>query len=75
MICLIKEKEIYYFEGIISGVIIQQPIGTLGFGYDSVFQPIGETHTFAQMSTQQKNRMSHRGEAIRKLVLFLGTEV
>ena len=75
VICLIKEKEIYYFEGIISGVIIQQPIGTLGFGYDSVFQPIGETHTFAQMSTQQKNRMSHRGEAIRKLVLFLGTEV
>ena len=75
VICLIKEKEIYYFEGIISGVIIQQPIGTLGFGYDSVFQPIGETRTFAQMSTQQKNRMSHRGEAIRKLVLFLGTEV
>lgn len=75
VICLIKEKDICYFEGIISGVIIQQPIGTLGFGYDSVFQPIGETRTFAQMSTQQKNRMSHRGEAIRKLVQFLGTKV
>ena len=74
-ICLINEKGVHYFEGTISGTIVQQSIGSQGFGYDSVFQPIGETHTFAQMSTQQKNRMSHRGEAIRKLVQFLGTEV
>jgi XTP/dITP diphosphohydrolase len=75
VICLINEKGVHYFEGTISGTIVQQSIGSQGFGYDSVFQPIGETHTFAQMSSQQKNHMSHRGEAIRKLVQFLGTEV
>jgi len=73
VICLIRENNIHYFEGTISGVIVEKPVGTQGFGYDPVFRPKGDSRTFAQMSSQQKNTLSHRGQAIRKLVHFLRT--
>lgn len=75
VICLIRETAVHYFEGTISGTIVQQPRGAQGFGYDPVFQPLGHTRTFAQMSSQQKNRLSHRGKAVGKLVDFLGPEL
>ncbi len=74
VICLIKESDIHYFEGTISGTITHQPMGSQGFGYDPVFQPEGVPHTFAQMSSVQKNSISHRGQAIGKLIQFLGLE-
>ncbi len=72
VICLIREREVHYFEGTIAGIIVQKPRGAHGFGYDPVFQPMGHASTFAQMSSQVKNRLSHRGKAIAKLVHFLG---
>ncbi len=59
-------------EGVIEGVILVAPRGSGGFGYDSVFAPDGTRgRTFAQMSTQEKNRVSHRGRAFRALAARL----
>ncbi|MBF82288.1 MAG: non-canonical purine NTP pyrophosphatase, RdgB/HAM1 family [Actinobacteria bacterium] len=55
-------------EGIVEGVIAQNPSGVGGFGYDSVFIPTsGEGKTFAEMSDEEKNAISHRGAAFRTL--------
>lgn len=59
------------FEGIVSGTIVEKPSGSAGFGYDPVFQPTGFSQTMAEMSMDEKNRISHRGQAVRKLVMFL----
>lgn len=59
------------FEGIVSGTIVEKPSGSAGFGYDPVFQPTGFSQTMAEMSIDEKNRISHRGQAVRKLVMFL----
>jgi XTP/dITP diphosphohydrolase len=61
----------FRFEGIVEGEITETPLGTQGFGYDSVFIPAGYTQTFAQMDADLKNKISHRGKAIEKLVKFL----
>lgn len=53
------------------GVIIEAPRGTGGFGYDPIFQPEGETRTAAELSAEEKNRVSHRGKALRQLVEML----
>jgi len=59
-------------EGRADGVIIEQPRGTGGFGYDPYFffPPLGKT--FAEMHPEEKFAVSHRGEAFRKLLDFLG---
>lgn len=62
---------IHYFEGAISGRIIDTPRGSGGFGYDPLFVPDGYERTFAEMSKQEKNQLSHRGVAVKKLVTFL----
>ncbi len=49
------------------GVITKEERGTEGFGYDAVFLPDGETHTFAEMSMEEKNALSHRGRALVRL--------
>jgi XTP/dITP diphosphohydrolase len=67
---IIKGKE-YLFEGIVEGVISPDLQGEDGFGYDPIFIPEGETRTFAQMSKEEKNAVSHRGRAIAKLQAFL----
>jgi XTP/dITP diphosphohydrolase len=56
------------FEGRIEGNLVWPPRGTLGFGYDPVFQPIGFEQTFAELDPAQKQAMSHRADAFRKLV-------
>ena len=61
------------FEGICKGEIIDEPRGHEGFGYDPVFQPTGYNLTFAEMNSEEKGKISHRGIAIRKLVAFLET--
>ena len=60
-----------FFEGIIEGSITTSRRGSSGFGYDPVFQPDGLKVTFAEMDIQQKNQLSHRAIAVRKLAAFL----
>jgi XTP/dITP diphosphohydrolase len=55
------------FDGVVEGTIVDPPRGDWGFGYDPVFQPIGLTQTFAELPAEEKNCMSHRARAIRKL--------
>lgn len=72
VIALITEdgKE-HLFEGIVRGEILTEYTGTDGFGYDPLFRPNGYSQSFAQMPMNEKNRISHRGIAIRKLAEFL----
>ena len=56
------------FEGRVHGNLVWTPRGTLGFGYDPVFQPIGLEETFAELDPEQKQAMSHRADAFAKLV-------
>lgn len=71
VIALIKENREYLFEGIVDGTITLEKWGEGGFGYDPLFVPVGQEKTFAQMTAEEKNRISHRGRAISKLVDFL----
>lgn len=59
------------FEGIVEGTILNEKRGISGFGYDPVFQPTGFSKTFAEMNLTDKNKISHRGRAVEKLVLYL----
>ena len=61
----------YTFEGEIKGQILEERRGKGGFGYDPIFLPEGETLTFAEMSETQKNAISHRARAMKKLADFL----
>lgn len=70
-IALIIKGEIRTFEGVCKGTILTQMQGNEGFGYDPIFQPEGFEETFAQMSSEQKNAVSHRGKATRKLIEYL----
>ncbi len=70
-ICLILEDQEYFFDGIVDGTITTSASGNEGFGYDPVFKPVGYEQTFAEMEASQKNEISHRGRAIRKLADFL----
>ena len=67
---ILNEKE-YLFEGIVKGNILHQRQGTDGFGYDAVFQAIGYEKSFAEITADEKNSISHRGKAIKKLIDFL----
>ena len=71
IITLIGKNEYQIFEGIVRGIILHRRSGAGGFGYDPVFQPEGFSKTLAQMSMEEKNSISHRGQAIRKLVEYL----
>ena len=71
VIALITDAGVHLFEGVLNGKIIAEPIGEGGFGYDPVFVPDGYNETLAQLPPQEKNRISHRGIALRKLAQFL----
>ena len=61
----------YLFEGICEGEILAKKTGTGGFGYDPIFKPTEASASFAEMNSEEKNKISHRGIAIQKLVDFL----
>jgi XTP/dITP diphosphohydrolase len=71
VIALIQGSDIQYFEGIVRGKIAMERYGNGGFGYDAVFIPEGYDKTFAELSAEEKNSISHRGRAVLKLVEFL----
>ena len=71
VISLIQGEKNYFFEGVINGHILENPVGDQGFGYDPIFVPEGYEQSFAQMSMEQKNQISHRAIAMRKLIAFL----
>lgn len=65
------DAEPRYFNGTVEGEILATPAGDGGFGYDPLFRPLGWTKTFAQASADEKNAVSHRGNAVRALVQYL----
>jgi XTP/dITP diphosphohydrolase len=71
VIALIMNGKEYFFEGIVNGQILEEKRGTGGFGYDPVFVPEGRNLTFAEMSLDEKNKISHRALAFEKLREFL----
>lgn len=70
-IALITGGREMLFEGVVRGSIAREELGTGGFGYDPLFIPEGSDLSFAQMSGERKNAVSHRGRAVRKLVEYL----
>ncbi len=73
VISLVWEGNEHFFEGVVEGTIRNECAGVKGFGYDPIFQPDGYAITFAEMSLEEKNRISHRAKAVEKLVAFLGS--
>lgn len=71
VIALLYQGEEHLFEGVVRGAITEGRQGTRGFGYDPIFVPEGYDTTFAEMSAQEKNNISHRGKAVAKLVAYL----
>jgi XTP/dITP diphosphohydrolase len=71
VIALILDGETRYFEGIVRGEIITEKRGKTGFGYDPVFVPEGFSQTFAEMGSDEKNKISHRALAVNELIQFL----
>jgi len=71
VIALIFDNREYLFEGTVEGRIIETKRGTGGFGYDPVFMPEGYDRTFAEIPLSEKNKISHRARAMKKLISFL----
>lgn len=69
--CLILNGKEYFFEGKVNGTISTEIRGEDGFGYDPIFIPDGYSKSFAQMTAEEKNNISHRGLAVKKLSDFL----
>ncbi len=70
-ICLNLNGSQFLFDGICKGEILHSKQGEKGFGYDPIFKPEGSELSFAEMSSEEKNKISHRGLAIAKLITFL----
>jgi XTP/dITP diphosphohydrolase len=71
VIALYLDGEMHQFEGVVEGNIRREKSGTKGFGYDPIFEPENCGRTFAEMTMEEKNKMSHRGRALEKMVAFL----
>ena len=71
IICLNINNKQYLFDGICNGVILEKRQGDEGFGYDPIFKPNGYDLSFAEMSLDEKGKISHRGLAVQKLIQFL----
>ncbi|WP_300748968.1 RdgB/HAM1 family non-canonical purine NTP pyrophosphatase [uncultured Alistipes sp.] len=71
VVALLVGDEEHLFEGVVEGRILDHECGTEGFGYDPLFVPDGYDRTFAEMSAEEKNAVSHRGRAVRKLSEYL----
>ena len=75
VIALIIEGEEYLFEGIVKGEILEKKIGNEGFGYDPVFSPKEYDQSFAELTLNEKNKISHRARAFKKLNKFLNEQI
>jgi len=71
VIALILDDKTYTFEGVVKGIILNQPQGSGGFGYDPIFQPVGYSDSFGILPAAVKNKMSHRAVAVSKMLDFL----
>ena len=71
VIALILDNKLYKFEGIVNGTITNFKKGNKGFGYDPIFIPEGYEKSFAEFSINEKNGISHRSIAVKKLINFL----
>ncbi len=71
VITLVQNGEEKQFTGEVAGSIIEAPRGSNGFGYDPVFVPEGYTKTFAELSMEEKNKISHRSRAFKQLIEYL----
>ena len=71
VVSLILDGKEHLFEGIVNGKIRNERSGSEGFGYDPIFEPVGYNITFAEMELSEKNKISHRGLAVAKLIEFL----
>ena len=71
VVTLILNGNVHQFEGIVKGCILEEERGDGGFGYDSLFMPDGYDKTFAELSTEIKNQISHRAVALNKLTEYL----
>jgi XTP/dITP diphosphohydrolase len=72
---LILDGQEYLFEGIVHGVILTEKHGKDGFGYDPIFMPENYDQSYAEMSLEEKNKMSHRAQAVDKLKAFLDSNI
>lgn len=68
---LIRNGQLHQFEGICNGTILEKRTGTGGFGYDPVFLPDGSEKAFGEMTTEEKNRFSHRKKGLDLMLRFL----
>ena len=73
IIALNLRNKQYLFEGICDGEILNEKTGVKGFGYDPIFKPSNASCSFAEMISEEKNKISHRGIAIQELVQFLNS--
>jgi XTP/dITP diphosphohydrolase len=73
IIALNLSNKQYLFEGICDGKILNEKTGVKGFGYDPIFKPSNASCSFAEMNSEEKNIISHRGIAIQELVQFLNS--
>ena len=71
VIALHLDGETHLFEGIVNGLIRYEKSGEDGFGYDPIFEPENTGKTFAEMTIEEKNIISHRGRAFQKMIEFL----
>jgi XTP/dITP diphosphohydrolase len=71
VLCLIRNGKEYFFEGEIKGKILEEKRGTNGFGYDPIFVPEGFDKSFAELDAAQKNKISHRSNALAKMQEYL----
>ena len=71
VIALIIDNKLHIFSGIVEGYILESPKGNNGFGYDPIFCPNGFDKSFAELTLKEKNLISHRSFAMKKLIDFI----
>jgi XTP/dITP diphosphohydrolase len=75
VIALVLNNKLHHFEGIVNGTIVHSKKGDKGFGYDPIFVPEGYKKSFAELSLNEKNEISHRSIAVKKLINFIKNQL